>query len=324
MCTSATFSTATAHYVGRNLDFEMSYNQTVVITPRNYGFTFRHEPQQNHHYAMIGMASVVNNYPLYFDATNEYGLSMEGLMYQGNATYFPQHDGMYNVCSFELIPWLLGQCRTVDEAITYLKKTNVCDDNFAPELPHSPMHFLMADQQKCIVIEPDRDGLHYYDNPFGVLTNNPPFPLQQFNMNNYVDLHTKNSDQSFHQSLDLTYSRGMGTRSLPGGMDSMSRFVKVAFTRAQATDEEDDLKNVSQFLHILHSVEQPKGLNEVADRVYEYTIYSSCCNMDTGVYYYTTYYGNQLNAVALHNVDLDVTTLYSYPFIDQQMVNWQN
>ncbi|MCQ5068942.1 linear amide C-N hydrolase, partial [Faecalibacillus intestinalis] len=88
MCTAATY-TAGDHYFGRNLDLELSYGEKVTITPRNFPLTFRKMPTLEHHYALIGMATTVDNYPLYFDATNEKGLSMAGLNYPGNADYKP-------------------------------------------------------------------------------------------------------------------------------------------------------------------------------------------------------------------------------------------
>jgi choloylglycine hydrolase len=68
MCTAITYATKD-HYFGRNLDLEFSYNETVVITPRNYPFTYRKCESSRSHFAMIGMAFVVDDYPLYYDAT---------------------------------------------------------------------------------------------------------------------------------------------------------------------------------------------------------------------------------------------------------------
>ena len=114
MCTAATYRTRD-HYFGRTLDYEFSYAEEVTITPRNFPFRFRHVRPLDHHYALIGMATVAEDYPLYYEATNEKGLSMAGLNFPGNAVYHPPKDGVDNVCAFELIPWLLGQCASVAE-----------------------------------------------------------------------------------------------------------------------------------------------------------------------------------------------------------------
>ena len=65
MCTAATYKTKD-FYFGRTLDYEFSYGDEVVITPRNYPFHFRHIDAIESHYAMIGMAHVVDNDPLYY------------------------------------------------------------------------------------------------------------------------------------------------------------------------------------------------------------------------------------------------------------------
>lgn len=82
MCTAATYTTKN-HYFGRTLDYEYSYEEQVTVTTRNYPFPFRKVNTMETHYAMIGMAFVVENYPLYYGATNEKGLSMAGLNFPG-------------------------------------------------------------------------------------------------------------------------------------------------------------------------------------------------------------------------------------------------
>lgn len=70
---------------------------------------------------------------------------------------------------------------------------------------------MIADRTGCITLESTADGLHVYDNPAGVLTNNPPFPLQMFNLNNYRNLSPRQPENQFAPGLPLSaYSRGMG------------------------------------------------------------------------------------------------------------------
>ena len=86
MCTAATYKTKD-FYFGRTLDYEFSYGDEIVVTPHNYEFDFRHAGKLEKHYAIIGMAHVAENYPLYYDAVNEAGLGMAGLNFVGNAFY---------------------------------------------------------------------------------------------------------------------------------------------------------------------------------------------------------------------------------------------
>ena len=57
--------------MGRTLDYEFSYGEEVTITPRYYEFDFRYAGKAKTHYALIGMAFVAGDYPLYYDAANE-------------------------------------------------------------------------------------------------------------------------------------------------------------------------------------------------------------------------------------------------------------
>ena len=91
---------------------------------------------------------------------------------------------------------------------------------------------MKIDKDEAVVIESMADGLHVYDDPAGVLTNNPPFPQQLFNLNNYMALSPRQPENRFSGALGLhCYSRGMGALGLPGDLSSASRFVRAAFTR---------------------------------------------------------------------------------------------
>lgn len=313
MCTAISFKTKD-HYFGRNLDLEYSYEESVTITPRNFSFHFRKEREFKKHYAMIGMAYVQDDYPLYYDATNEKGLSMAGLSFPGNAVYLSEQSDKYNVAPFELIPWVLGQCKDVKEARKLLERTNVVDRMFRKDLPNTPLHFMVSDKYDSIVIEPLADGLHIYDNLAKVLTNNPPFPYQMNSLNFYMSLTKKTPMNTFAKELPLEVnSRGMGAIGLPGDLSSTSRFVRAAFTRWNSKCEESESSSVNQFFHILGSVEQQRGCVELENKDYEYSIYSSCCNTERGIYYYKTYENSRIVAVDMHRSNLDGECLVSFP-----------
>ena len=160
------------------------------------------------------------------------------------------------------------------------------------------------------------DGLHIYDNPVGVLTNNPPFNIQMFNLNNYMGLSARQPESNFSDKLEFNrYSRGMGAIGLPGDLSSQSRFVKVAFTKMNSVSGDDEKSSVSQFFHILGSVDQQRGCCQLDDNKYEITIYTCCCNTTKGIYYYTSYDNHQICAVDMHNENLDGDKLVRYPLI---------
>jgi choloylglycine hydrolase len=327
MCTAITYTTKD-HYFGRNLDLQYSYNETVTITPRNYVFNFRKMGALVNHFAIIGMAYVADGYPLYYDATNEKGLSIAGLNFPENATYKPYAEGKDNITPFELIPWLLGKCATVSEVEELLKRINILNENFSGKLPLSPLHWIIADKERSITVESVKDGLKIYDNPVGVLTNNPTFDFQLFNLNNYMHLSGEQPQNNFGGKmhplqLDL-YSNGLGALGLPGDTSSMSRFVKATFVKLNSVSGDSEAESISQFFHILKSVEMQNGIVHMGKDLYEKTIYSSCCNVDKGIYYYTTYENSQICAVDMHKENLHGSKLVSYPLDKTLVVKFKN
>lgn len=324
MCTAATYRTRD-FYFGRTLDYEVSYGEEVTVAPRNYPFRFRTGEALERHYAIIGMAHVADGCPLYYDAVNEKGLGMAGLNFVGNAVYRKPDPERDNVETFEFIPWILGRCATVEEARARFGRLNLTGGAFNAALPAAQLHWLIADKDGAVVVESVADGLHVYDNPAGVLANNPPFDAQMFNLNNYMALSPRQPENRFSSRLDLApYSRGMGALGLPGDLSSQSRFVRAAFVRLNSVSGDSEEESVSQFFHILNSVDQQRGCCELDPGVYEYTIYTSCCNADRGIYYYTTYDNHQISAVDLRRTDLDGASLVRYPLITGEQIRFQN
>lgn len=324
MCTSVTYKTKD-FYFGRTLDYEFSYGDEITITPRNYPFHFRNMGRMEHHYAMIGMACVSEDYPLYYDAVNEKGLGMAGLNFVGNANYKKLAKDKDNIAQFEFIPWILSQCATVNEAKTLIEKINLIDTPFNKNMPLAQLHWLVADRDEAITIESVKEGINIYNNPVGVLTNNPPFDEQMFHLNNYMHLSVKSPKNFFSDKLPLqVYSRGMGALGLPGDLSSQSRFVRAAFVKLNSVSGVTESESVSQFFHILSSVDQQRGCCDVGNGKFEITIYTSCCNTDKGIYYYTSYDNHQITAVNMHKENLNNNRLVWYPLVHGEQIKMQN
>lgn len=324
MCTAITYKTKD-HYFGRNLDLEFFYRETITVSPRNFPFDFRRMGKMEHHFAIIGMAYICDSYPLYYDGTNEKGLSMAGLNFPENADYKPYRYKKDNITPFELIPWVLGQCATVAEAERLLERINILNENFSEELPLSPLHWIISDKERSITLESVKEGIQIYDNPVGVLTNNPTFDYHLFHLNDYMHLTNSAPHNTFADNLELKpYSRGMGAMGLPGDASSMSRFVRATFVKLNSVSGDSEAESVSQFFHILKSVEMQRGCVQLNSGDYEITVYSSCCNTDRGIYYYTTYDNSQICAVDMHNEDLQKDTLIWYPLQKEQVISMQN
>ena len=322
MCTAATYKTKD-FYFGRTLDYEFSYGDEVVVMPRNYPLRFRSAAASGTQYAMIGMAYVAGNDPLFYDGINEKGLGMAGLNFVGNAHYNKRTEGRDNIAQFEFIPWILSQCASVKEARELISRINLLDEPYSGQLPVAQLHWMIADRDEAITVESMRDGLKVHDNPLGVMTNNPPFDQQMFALNNYMNLSPKQPQNCWNIPL-TAYSRGMGALGLPGDLSSQSRFVRVAYTKAHSVSGDSETESVSQFFHILGSVDQQRGCCDVGEEEYEITLYTSCCNADKGIYYYTTYDNHQITAVDMHREDLDGDALARYPLILGEQIRFQN
>ena len=265
MCTAVSYKN---RYFGRNLDFDRSFGESVVMTPRQFPFP---EMGMETHHAILGMAHVSENYPLYYDGMNEKGLAMAGLLFSGNAVYQKPAEGKENIPSWAFIPWVLGQCESVSEAENLLKNLNLTDVPFRENLPPAALHWMIADRKRSIVVESTKEGLQVYENPVGVLTNNPPFPFHLKNLHQYLNLTAEEPENRFSEELQLQpFSRGMGAIGLPGDWSSVSRFIRSAFVRAHSVSEEGD--GLRQFFHILGSVEQPRGCVHLGEGRQEVTL----------------------------------------------------
>ena len=324
MCTAATYKTKD-FYFGRTLDNQCSYGEEITIMPRNYCLRFHTMDTLKPHYAMIGVAHVANNFPLYYDAVNEKGLAMAGLNFVGNAVYRREEPEKNNIATYEFIPWILSQCASLKEAKMLLDKINLTPNAFSQEIPAAQLHWIIADRISCITVESVEEGIKIYNNPAGILTNNPPFNEQMFQLNNYMYLSSKSPQNHFCSKLPLhTYSLGMGALGLPGDLSSQSRFARAAFVKANSFSGETEPESISQFFHILGSVDQQRGCCEVDEGKYEYTIFTSCCNTDKGIYYYTTYENHQISSVHMFHENLGSTALKRYPMIKTEQIRLQN
>lgn len=307
-------------FFGRNLDLWYAYGESVVITPRHYPFSFRLAGETECHFAMIGMAFADYGYPLYYEATNEKGLSMAGLNFPGTAVYASPAEKGTNVASFELIPWVLGQCAALADVRRLLRDLRIVNLSFREDLPTSPLHWIIADRDASLVLESTADGLQVYDNPVGVLTNNPPFPAHLARLAEYTALSPRQPASRFGNVPVALASGGMGAVGLPGDWSSASRFVRAAFVKCHAGPEETAEGNVTQFFHMLDAVAMPKGAVIVPygkahsdGEAEEITVYACCCDMERGVYYYKTYENHRITAIDLHGCDPDSSTLTVIP-----------
>ena len=293
MCTAITDN----HLFGRTLDLEYTLEEQVVITPRRFVFDFLYENQTHKHHAIIGAAHVSNNVPLYYDAMNEKGLCAAALRFPELAVYREKNATKHNLASFELIPWLLCNFESAEEAKRALEKVNVTSDSFSNSLAATPLHWLVGDRHQTFVIEAVAEGLKIYDNSCGVLTNAPDFPTQYSLFENHTDL-------------------------IPGDLSSTSRFIRAANAKKNTLFEEGN-KAITRFFHVLGTVNQPNGLFRADERRLR-TVYTSCMDTENLNYYFTTYECRKIHGVGMRRADLDADTITAYAMQQKEEFEFLN
>lgn len=216
MCTSIALTTKDT-YTGRNLDLEYAFGEKVVITPWQFPLQFHKMPTLETHQAIIGMASVAEGYPLYAEGVNESGVYMAGLNFPGNAYYPPEGGTGEALAPYELIPWLLGTCKTAAEAAEQMQRIPLLGVPFGPNMPLAPLHWHIADRQGAFVAEPMTDGVKVYPDPVGVLTNNPPFPFHRTNLTQYRGLSAAQPENTLDPALSCPPSARVWGQSVCRG-----------------------------------------------------------------------------------------------------------
>ena len=229
MCTAI----STGRFFGRTLDVETEWGGETVRVGN-----------------VIGMARMADGVPLWFDAANVYGLGGAALNFPGLAVYRAESEKKYNIPSYALIGFVLERCKNVSEAANLLSDVNVSPEAFAPDLPPTPLHWIFADSDACIVFEQTEEGARVYQNEIGVMTNAPTFPE-----------HLNNIDEG-KSATDLS---------------SESRFILAAKAKKCPAP-----MSAEDFFDIMKSVfvELGKGSKKETK-----TVYTSCIDLEKGKYY---------------------------------------
>ena len=314
MCTAIT-DLRSGTFFGRTLDIERSYGEMAVIVPRSYAFEFE-KGKKDKARALIGIACVTDGVPLYYDALNESGLWAAALNFPKSCVYNSEKEGKVNVPSYELISRVLRSCEGLDLARRFLENVNITDESFKAGLPVSPLHWIFADRSGCICVEQTKNGLEIYGDPFGVLTNEPPFPYHFAHVTNYTGLSSSPQKNTLFPEFPLeAYSRGLGAFGLPGDFSSSSRFVRALFVKSHTEKYPSDSEEgrVNRFFKITDSVSIPYGCVKTDRGENVCTLYTSLADADSMTYYYTTYNDRTIKKFALEEYELESESLYTVP-----------
>ena len=288
------------HLFGRTLDVECSFGESVIITPRKFRINMRHGADICEHAAIIGIGIVREGIPLYYDAMNEHGLCAAALNFPQSAVYHePQRDSL-NIASFELIGYVLAKCQNTNEVAEMLVGANITNDSFSVELGATPMHWMVSDKSGSIVLEPREDGLMIHKNPYGVLTNEPPFEQQCTSIADFLHLSASPPINTLYPQAPIKpYSNGMGAIGLPGDFSSRSRFVRAVFLSAHTVADGRKIGEIMRFFGVMDSLRVPRGVVKNSKGRDHFTVYTSCADSEDKVYYFSTCACRDICAVRL-------------------------
>ncbi len=313
MCTGVRFTSSDGGmYFGRNLDWSVPYGQKVVITPRGYKYNsaFLGEMTMKAG-AVIGMAIVAENTPLYFDCANESGLAIAGLNFPGYAKYAEAAvDGKTNVAAYEFPLWVVANFTTVEEVEKALKNTAIVAKPINDQYPVSELHWIIGDAKHSIVVEYTDKGMEIFHNDVDILTNQPGYGWHQENLRNYMNLFSQMPKEVRWGKAKMTaFGSGSLMRGIPGDYYSPSRFVRVAYLNTHYPAKNTEEENVSRLFHTLTGVAMIDGAAAMADGAYEKTIYTGGYSAATKTYYYNTYEDPAIQKVAMGDYNLDSAEL---------------
>lgn len=276
MCTAIQYGES-GRYFGRSFDFYKNFGEKIVVTPRRALISFIHEGETTNHAAIIGTAAVVSGTALYFDGMNEYGICAAALNFPTLAVYREKNQGMVNVASFEIIPYLLSSSQSMADVYKLLEKVNVTNDSFSKDMPSTQLHWMISDGESAIVLESTENGVHVYEAETGVLTNSPEYPVHLLNI------------------------RAM-TGSAAWDYSSVSRFVQASRIR-EGYRSGGESGEVSLF-KILGAVSVPKGSVQNEEGNY-YTRYISVCDAERLVYHRSVYESTSHCSVRMSDLNLE-------------------
>ena len=313
MCTGVRFVDSNGGmYFGRNLDWSVPYGQKVVITPRGYKYNsaFLGEMTMKGG-AIIGMAIVAENTPLYFDCANESGLAIAGLNFPGYAQYAETAvDGKTNVAAYEFPLWVVANFTTVEEVEKALKNTAIVAKPINEQYPVSQLHWIIGDAKRSIVVEYTANGMEIFENDVDVLTNQPGYGWHKENLRNYMNLFSQMPKEVKWGKAKMTaFGSGSLMRGIPGDYYAPSRFVRVAYLNTHYPVKDNEAENVSRLFHTLTGVAMIDGAAQMADGACEKTIYTGGYSAPAKTYYYNTYEDPAIQKVAMGDYNLDSAEL---------------
>ena len=323
MCTALCVKTTdNKYFFGRNMDLGYNFNQSVLFIPDSF---CQNNLEAKH--SVIGIGTIIDNHSMLADGMNDRGLACAGLNFAGNAFYEKKPaDGKINIAPYDFIPWTLFNFSDIQEVLSEIKNIELVDIPINKQTPVPTLHWMLSDKTgACIVVEKTKNGLKIHENPVYVMTNDPEFTWHLTNLNEYLYLKPFPLKITSWCNKELKpIGIGSGTLGMPGDFSSASRFVRIAYLRANFPEAKASDEAITSFFHTLDCVKMPKGAVINSENQEAFTIYSSCMDLDEGIYYYKTYENNRINAVDMRKEASKTKEIKAYPCSVKQDYNYVN
>ncbi len=265
MCTGIKIDYKNSCVMGRTMDYEVPIRYNVLYLPKGYKFCddLMGKPIYSKYKAM-GVC-FENRDPLK-DGVNEHGLMGITNTFTGFNLYNNEvNTGKINISSLDYFNYALTHYRSVDELVNDLPNIHISTKDYKGEKVLSPdFHFMFADSTKrCIVIEPKKKELVYYENLYDVMTNSPGFESHIKRLKKTLDI---DNLEDFNSS-----------KHLPGGYDPVSRFIKAFYLNKMNVKSDSNNEAFSNFYNIMAAMTMPNGF--VRNKKYNYNTYTRyiCC-----------------------------------------------
>lgn len=329
MCTALSLRTKDGNYLfGRNMDLEYNFNQAVHLVPRNFEYkNVVTNSIEYFKYAVIGMATIIDNHPMFADGMNEKGLVCAGLNFPGYAYYEKEAvQGKTNLPTHDVITWILSNFDKTEDVKEAFNNIEIIGKTINSQTGLATLHWIVVDKEgKSIVIEKTKEKLKVYDNNIGVLTNSPTFDWHTTNLRQYMSASAKQPENTTWVNEELKpLGQGLGSWGLPGDFSPSSRFVRISFLRSRVHEVEGGTKGVSEFFHMLNNVAMPNYSVVTPEGINDITQYTSCMCQNSGIYYYNTYNNSRINAIDMNKENLDCNEIKKFSYLNEMDVNYQN
>lgn len=313
MCTAIRFNDDGGNFFfGRNLDWTTRYGEKVVIAPRGYEFDSAFLGRQTlNKGAIIGMAVIEENEPLYFDAANESGLAVAGLNFPGYAAFEPApKENKLNLAAYEFPLYLLANFGSLEELRPALENMAIVARPVNEKYPVAQLHYMVADRTGSLVLEYTNRGLEIYENDIDVLTNQPGYNWHRENLRNYLNLFPNFPRLVTWGNAKMSaFGTGGLLSGLPGGYAPSDRFVRAAYFNSHYPTKKTEEENLARLFHTLAATSMLDGAGFASDGLAEITLYTAGYSSATKTYYHNTYKNPAIVATKLADYDLDAKNL---------------